>query len=97
MPQARILIVDDEQDILDLMVAYLKAEGYDVRTASDGLAGLDLARSFAPDLIVLDIMLPGLDGLEVLARLRRESDVYVILLTALVEGLIYIARNFRDS
>jgi two-component system alkaline phosphatase synthesis response regulator PhoP len=82
MPNARILIVDDEQSILDLVSAYLRQEGYQVRTAMDGPAGLAASRSFQPDVIVLDVMLPGLDGLEVLARLRRESDVYVILLTA---------------
>jgi two-component system alkaline phosphatase synthesis response regulator PhoP len=85
VPDAKILVVDDEQDILDLVVAYLEAEGYDVRTAQDGLIGLDLARQFAPDLIVLDIMLPGLDGMQVLTRLRRESEVYVIMLTAKAE------------
>jgi two-component system alkaline phosphatase synthesis response regulator PhoP len=85
MPDAKILVIDDEQDILDLVMAYLKPEGYDVRTASEGLAGLELARRFEPDLIVLDIMLPGIDGMELLARLRRESEVYVIMLTAKTE------------
>ncbi len=82
MANAKILIVDDEANILDLITAYLKPEGYDVRTAANGVAGLDLARSFRPDLIVLDVMLPGMDGLEMLARLRRESGAYVILLTS---------------
>ncbi len=82
MASAKILVVDDEQSILDLVTAYLKPEGYTVRTAADGMAGLDLARSFKPDLIVLDVMLPQIDGLEMLVRLRRESDAYVILLTA---------------
>ena len=82
MAQAKILVVDDEANILDLVTAYLKPEGYEVRTAADGVAGLDLARSFQPDVIVLDVMLPGIDGLEVLARLRRESGAYVILLTS---------------
>jgi two-component system alkaline phosphatase synthesis response regulator PhoP len=82
MLDAKILVIDDEQSILDLVAAYLRQDGYDVRTALDGLAGLKAARSFQPDLIVLDVMLPGMDGLEVLAHLRRESDVYVILLTA---------------
>jgi two-component system alkaline phosphatase synthesis response regulator PhoP len=82
MPDAKILVIDDEQSILDLVAAYLRQDGYDVRTALDGLRGLQVARSFQPDLIVLDVMLPGMDGLEVLAHLRRESDVYVILLTA---------------
>jgi two-component system alkaline phosphatase synthesis response regulator PhoP len=85
MSDAKILVIDDEQDILDLVTAYLGPEGYDVRTASDGLVGLELARHFEPDLIVLDIMLPGLDGMELLTRLRRESEVYVIMLTARTE------------
>jgi len=81
----KILVVDDEPSILNLVTSYLKAEGYEVFTASDGLAALKAAKAFRPDMIVLDIMLPGLDGLEVLSRLRRESDVYVILLTARTE------------
>jgi two-component system alkaline phosphatase synthesis response regulator PhoP len=82
MPEAKILVVDDEHSILDLVTAYLRQEGYEIQTAMDGPAGLKAARSWQPDLIVLDIMLPGMDGLEVLTRLRRESDVYVIMLTA---------------
>jgi two-component system alkaline phosphatase synthesis response regulator PhoP len=82
MPTATILVVDDEQSILDLVSAYLRREGYQVFTAMDGPAGLQAARSFKPDLIVLDVMLPGMDGIELLTRLRRESEVYVILLTA---------------
>jgi two-component system alkaline phosphatase synthesis response regulator PhoP len=78
----KILIVDDEPAIVDLVVAYLRREGYEVLSAADGPSGLQAARAFRPDLIVLDVMLPGIDGLEVLSRLRRESDVYVILLTA---------------
>ena len=85
MPSAKILVVDDEPSIVKLVTAYLGQEGYDVRTAADGPTGLLAARTFKPDLVILDIMLPGLDGLEVLARLRRESDVYVILLTARTE------------
>jgi two-component system alkaline phosphatase synthesis response regulator PhoP len=75
------LVVDDEQSIIDLVTAYLHKEGYEVYTAMDGPAGLKAARVFRPDLIVLDIMLPGMDGIEVLSLLRRESDVYVIMLT----------------
>ncbi|MBI4771908.1 MAG: response regulator transcription factor [Chloroflexi bacterium] len=85
MSGPRILVVDDEPSILNLVSAYLRPEGYDVRTAADGPSGLQAARVFKPDLIVLDIMLPGMDGLEVLTRLRRESPVYVILLTAKTE------------
>jgi two-component system alkaline phosphatase synthesis response regulator PhoP len=82
MPDATILVVDDERSILDLVSAYLREEGYAVLTATDGPSALTAARAHQPDLIVLDIMLPGMDGLEVLTRLRRESDVYVIMLTA---------------
>ncbi len=82
MPGVRILVVDDEQSILDLVTAYLRREGYEVHTAMDGNSGLRAARSLKPDLIVLDVMLPGMDGFEVLAHLRRESDTYVIMLTA---------------
>src|SRR5450759_1224349 len=85
MPPAKILLVDDEASIVDLASAYLRKEGYELVTAADGPAALKAARVFKPDLIVLDIMLPGLDGLEVLSQLRRESDVYVILLTAKAE------------
>ena len=82
MSAAKILVVDDEPAILNLVTAYLRAEGLEYATAADGPAGLAAARSFHPDLIVLDVMLPGFDGIELLTRLRRESDVYVILLTA---------------
>jgi two-component system, OmpR family, alkaline phosphatase synthesis response regulator PhoP len=78
----KILVVDDEPSIINLVTAYLKPEGYEVYTASDGNAGLKAARTFKPDLIILDLMLPGIDGIELLSRLRRESDVYVIMLTA---------------
>ena len=81
-PQGKILVVDDEPSILDLVTAYLEQEGFDYRTAPDGPTGLELARSYGPDLIVLDIMLPGMDGIELLRKLRQESDVYVIMLTA---------------
>ncbi len=83
----KILLVDDEPGILNLVTAYLRQEGFDFRTASDGIAGLQEARSYRPDLIVLDIMLPGMDGIELLTRLRRESDVYVIMLTAKAEEI----------
>jgi two-component system alkaline phosphatase synthesis response regulator PhoP len=82
VPSRKILVVDDEQSIVDLVTAYLRQEGFDVRTAPDGPSGLKAARTLKPDLVVLDVMLPGMDGIEVLTRLRRESDVYVILLTA---------------
>jgi two-component system alkaline phosphatase synthesis response regulator PhoP len=82
---AKILVIDDEPSIVNLVTAYLKPEGYEVYTAADGHAGLKAARAFKPDVIVLDLMLPGMDGIEVLTHLRRESNVYVILLTAKTE------------
>lgn len=83
----KILVIDDEPGILNLVTAYLRQDGYEYYTASDGVAGLKAVRAFKPDLIVLDIMLPGMDGLEMLTHLRRESNVYVILLTAKTEEM----------
>lgn len=77
-----ILVVDDEQTILNTVRAYLEQEGFTVHTALDGPTALKSARAFRPHLVVLDVMLPGMDGLEVLRRLRQESDVYVLMLTA---------------
>jgi len=81
----KILVVDDERSIIEIVSAYLEAEGYEVYTAMDGPSGLKAARAYKPDLIVLDIMLPGMDGVEVLTQLRRESSVYIIMLTAKAE------------
>lgn len=85
MSNAKILVVDDEPSILKLVTSFLEKEGYQVFTAADGPSGLKAARAYKPDLIVLDIMLPGMDGIELLSNLRRESDVYVIMLTAKTE------------
>ncbi|MDO9546495.1 MAG: response regulator transcription factor [Pelolinea sp.] len=82
MSNTKILVVDDEPSILKLVTAYLKSEGYDYKTAEDGISALKVIRTFHPDIIILDIMLPGMDGIEVLGELRRESDAYVIMLTA---------------
>jgi two-component system alkaline phosphatase synthesis response regulator PhoP len=80
-----ILVVDDEAPLADTVRAYLEQEGYTVHKAADGPAALKAARAFKPNLIVLDVMLPGMDGIEVLQQLRRESDVYVLMLTARTE------------
>ncbi len=85
MEAATILVVDDEQPIVDLVASYLMAEGYSVHRAYDGMEALTLARSVHPDLVVLDIMLPGLDGIEVCRRLHQETSVYVLMLTARAE------------
>jgi two-component system alkaline phosphatase synthesis response regulator PhoP len=82
---AKILVIDDEASISNLVSAYLKADAHEVYVASDGPSGLKAARAYKPDLVILDVMLPGMDGIELLARLRRESQVYVILLTARTE------------
>ena len=82
MAGGSILVVDDEPTIVNLVASYLRQEGYDVYTAADGKEALQAAQAYHPELIILDVMLPGMDGIEVLTRLRREGDVYVILLTA---------------
>lgn len=78
----RVLVVDDEKNLVKLLRDYLEREGFEVHEASDGVAALEAARRVAPDLVVLDWMLPGLDGTQVLGELRRCSDAYVIMLTA---------------
>ena len=83
----RILVVEDEESIGSLVRAYLEREGFQVKTVVDGPSALEQGRKFRPDLIVLDIMLPGMDGLEVLRHLRQESQVYVVLLTAKSEEI----------
>jgi two-component system, OmpR family, alkaline phosphatase synthesis response regulator PhoP len=80
-----ILVVDDEANLRDLIRSYLEREGYVVITAADGPSALELARVRNPDLVVLDVMLPGLDGIEVCRRLRQFSDAYVLMLTARAE------------
>jgi len=81
MPQ-RVLVVDDEPHIVELVRYNLLQEGYEVLVAGDGTTALAKARAERPDLIVLDLMLPGLDGLEVCRRLRGEASVPIIMLTA---------------
>jgi two-component system OmpR family response regulator len=83
MEKPRVLVVDDERNIRDLVSVALKFHGFDVVSASRGYEALELARSGAPDLVVLDVMLPDLDGFELCRRLRAEGDdVPVIFLTA---------------
>src|SRR5580693_193885 len=81
----KILIVDDEPDIIELLTFNLKAEGYEVITATNGLEALNQARAALPDLIVLDLMLPELDGVavsEILHRLPSTAPIPIIILTA---------------
>lgn len=83
--QELILIIEDEPQIARLSRDYLERQGYRVLVAADGPAGLAVARAERPDLVLLDILLPGLDGREVCRRLRAASDVPIIMLTALAE------------
>jgi DNA-binding response OmpR family regulator len=85
MTRERILVIDDDATVADVLVRYLERDGYAVGHARDGLTGLELARNTGPDLVVLDLMLPGMNGLEVCRQLRRTSTVPVIMLTALGE------------
>ena len=78
----RVLIVDDEVVLADIIASYFKREGFDTQTSHDGLAAVEVAKSMRPDLIVLDLMLPGLDGVEVCKEIRKFSDAYIIMLTA---------------
>jgi two-component system, OmpR family, alkaline phosphatase synthesis response regulator PhoP len=87
MTATRVLIVDDEAPMVELLRVYLEREGMEVLAAGDGPTALDLVRDRAPDVIVLDVMLPGLDGFEVLRRARTFSDAYVIMLTARAEEI----------
>ena len=82
MAGKKILVVDDDAKTVELVKLYLNRDGYRVLTAYDGIEALRLARESHPDLIVLDLMLPGIDGLEVCRILRKESDVPIIMLTA---------------
>ncbi len=77
-----ILVADDEKNIISLIKLYLTKEGFQVETAADGQQALDQARRVQPDLVMLDVMMPQLDGWEVVRRLRAESQVPVIMLTA---------------
>lgn len=78
----RVLVVDDEVALAGVIASYLQREGFEVSLAYDGLSALALARQHRPDLIVLDVMLPGVDGIEVCRQLRTFTDAYIIMLTA---------------
>jgi len=85
MPREKLLVVEDEEDILELVSYTLTKEGYEVLAVKTGEDGLQKARSEAPDLVVLDLMLPGVDGLEVCRELKSEADtsqIAVVMLTA---------------
>lgn len=90
----KILLIDDEEDILELLKYNLSKEGYDVKTAIDGVKGVDIARNFIPDLILLDIMMPKQDGVETCRQIREIPELancYVIFLTARSEEYSEVA------
>ncbi len=78
----RVLVVEDDEDIAQALQRSLRMEGYEVRAAADGNAALEYGRTFAPDLVILDLGLPELDGIEVARRLRHNDDVPILILTA---------------
>jgi DNA-binding response OmpR family regulator len=82
MQPPRILVVDDEAPILELVRGYLEREGFAVETVTDGPSAVGAVRASVPDVVVLDVMLPGLDGIEVCRQIRTFSDAYVLMLTA---------------
>jgi two-component system, OmpR family, response regulator MprA len=81
----RVLVVEDDDEIADVLRRSLRNEGYEVRTSADGVDALDVAAGFAPDLVVLDLGLPRMDGVEVCRQLRADSDVPILMLTARAE------------
>ena len=98
----KVLIVEDEPTLLETLEYNLTRQGYKVYTAGDGLTALEIARRERPDAIVLDIMLPGLDGLEVCRILRREMNVPILMLTARADEVdklvgLEVFRQLRDS
>jgi DNA-binding response OmpR family regulator len=79
---ARVLVVEDDTEIADVLVRSLRLEGYDVRLAADGISALDDAHAFLPDVVLLDLGLPRMDGVDVAKTLRSEDDVPILMLTA---------------
>jgi len=90
----KVLVVDDEEDILELLKYNLQKEGYDVKTASNGIIAVEIAKTYIPDLVVLDIMMPNQDGVETCRLLRENPDLYhtyILFLTARAEEYSEIA------
>lgn len=84
-PLAKVLLIEDQSKIARWLVSFLEEEQFEVVSAINGVTGLALARAFKPDIILLDLQLPDIDGLEVCRALRQESDVYIIMATARIE------------
>ena len=93
MADATVLVVDDERNVTQLVRMYLTNEGYHVETASNGNDALEKAKTTKPDLVVLDLMMPGIDGWEVCRRLRSEGDLPIIMLTARGDTLDRVGRS----
>ena len=90
-PLPRVLVVDDERHIRDLLEIGLGDEGYDVRSAPDGQAGLQIAKEWSPDAIVLDVMLPKIDGIALLPMLRKLTEAPIVMLSAKGETIDKVA------
>ncbi len=90
----KVLIVDDEEDILEFVSYNLSKEGYQIEIANDGVSAIEIAEQFAPDLIILDIMMPGMDGIEVCTLLRENKDLkntLIVFLTARSESFTQVS------
>ncbi len=93
--KTKILLVDDDQNLSNLLSQFLRQSNFEVLAAPNGLAGLRLAYNERPDLVLLDVMMPGMDGWEVCTRLRELSDVPVIMLTAkAAQAQNYVGSNW---
>ncbi len=107
----KVLVVDDEEDFLFTMEYWLKSKGYEVKTANDGFQAIDIAKEFDPNIIILDINMPGIDGVETLRRIREfNKEVPVLIITAFVgeervaeassyqiSGLFYKDKDFKEG
>ncbi|MBU0549275.1 MAG: response regulator [Candidatus Omnitrophica bacterium] len=107
----KVMVIDDEKDFLFTMEYWLKSKGYQVESANDGFKAIELVKSFKPDIILLDINMPGIDGVETLKRIRLiNKDVPVIIITAYIgeervaeassyqiSGLFYKDKDFKDG
>ena len=107
----RVMVVDDEKDFLFTMEYWLKSKGYEVKTVSDGIQAVELVKNFDPNIILLDIKMPGIDGVETLRRIREfNKEVPVIIITAYIgeaevagvstyqiSGLFYKDKDFKEG